>query len=114
MITGQRFLSVALRKKVCCRCGCKAWCTIFGVLMCLRWSLAALVRAVYPLERHDKTDWWATDAARKTKAGAPMRRKAVLIQQKLDWSEYSSAMGFPNWRDALRPCFKCNADMSIF
>ena len=25
MITGQRFLSVALRKKVCCRCGCRAW-----------------------------------------------------------------------------------------
>ena len=30
-----------------------------------------------------------------------------------DWSEYVGTLGFPTWRDLLRPCSSCNVQPSL-
>ena len=42
LVTGRRWLSAALRKKVCCKCGCRGWCAYDVVVRFLRWSIAIL------------------------------------------------------------------------
>ena len=63
---------------------------------------------LYPVRRHDSSDWKPSDAKRRNLSGKEMIKGACLYI-KGDWCEYAATWGFPTWRDALRPCFECNA-----
>jgi hypothetical protein len=57
LVTQRRYLAVALRKRICCKCGCKGWCTFHAVFEWLPWSVRALAAGRYPLQRHDGEAW---------------------------------------------------------
>ena len=107
IITEARFLVVALRKKLLCRCGCRGWCTLFSVFELLRWSFNAAAEGVYPTLDHQGKPW--RDERRSALASKSMRSRYVLLFIKGDWSEYVGTLGFPAWNDGFRPCFACNA-----
>ena len=109
LVSGQRHLSLCIRKRILCRCGCKGWCSIHPILSWLAWSFAAMARGRHPSERHDGKPWSEQDTPRASQAGAPLRRRYVVCHIKGDWAEFAGTLGFPAWNDALRPCFKCNA-----
>ena len=107
ILTGVRRLVAAVRKRLFCRCGCRGWCTVYPVLLSLRWSLKALAEGVYPSQRHDSSAWLASDEYRKGLAGRPMRFPCCLVQLKGDWDEFCGHLGFPTWKSSTRPCFLC-------
>ena len=108
-VNGARRLWAAVRKSVCCICGCRGWCTFWQLWSLVLWSLTALADGTWPHQRHDGQEWRAGDKARAAKAGQPLHCKAVLLFMKADWAEYATTCGFPSWVDSLRPCFGCNA-----
>lgn len=100
---------VVSRKRLACKCGCREWCTLYAIWAAIRWSLEAAAEKVWPFGRHDNEPWHICDIARMAKAGAAIGMAAVILFFKLDWAEIATSVGFPNWRDNLRPCFCCNA-----
>ena len=63
LVTNKRHLFCTLRKKACCKCGCRGWCTFHVIFTFLRWSLEACAKKKYPCERHDGMPWTADDIA---------------------------------------------------
>jgi hypothetical protein len=104
-----RHLICALRKSVCCSCGCRGWCTIQMVFRWLVWSLVSMASGVYPPLRHDNCPYDPTDVKRSGLAGTPLARKSCVMYVKADWAELSGTFGLAAWNDGLRPCPKCNA-----
>ena len=47
LMTGARRLVAVVRKKLVCQCGCRGWCTYWGLLWCLRWSCDALAAGFF-------------------------------------------------------------------
>ena len=109
LVTEKRYLCAALRKRLCCKCGCKGWCTFWAVFDWLAWSFKAITDRSYPAQRHDGKPWTPQDTMRQSRAGQPLRLRGAMVYIKGDWAEYNTTMGFPSWQDALRPCFECNA-----
>lgn len=107
-LTDRRYLFCALRKKVICDCGCRGWCTFYGVFHYIAWVLQALANKVMPLGRHDQKPWQTEDAERAAQAGRPLAIRAALLFVKGDWAEYAQTLGFPAWNNLVRPCFACN------
>ena len=79
LVTGISHLNVALRKSELCACGCKGWCTIFGVMLMLHWSFESLARGRWFQSRHDSTDWLPSDHQRAARAGNPLGFIALLL-----------------------------------
>jgi hypothetical protein len=52
-ITGARLLITLMRSKGACACGCKGWCSYYGLMQCLHWSMSALASGTHPASRHD-------------------------------------------------------------
>ena len=109
LLTGVRHLSLVVRKRLVCKCGCRSWCSFFPVFTFLHWSLSALAAGMFPTARHDGTEWSARDGKRAAKAGSNLR-KCALLHIKGDWMEYCERLGFPTWRSSLRPCLLCATD----
>ena len=112
--TKSRYLCAVVRKSICCRCGCRGWCTFNEIFLYLSWCLEALAQRIYPLQRHDGLPWSEKDAWRASVAGTEMFVRAVVLYLKGDWVEYSSTIGVPSFGDALRPCFKCNLSNDVW
>ena len=109
LVTGKRFLFAALRKKLCCQCGCRGWCTLHPLFALAAWSLRALAAGVWPTRRHDGSPFLLCDAARARRAGEAMRTRWACLYIKGDWAEYAGSLGLAAWNDALRPCYECLA-----
>ena len=109
MISGMRHMVAVIRKRICCKCGCRSFCTFNALHRFIHWSLSALADKMYPQRRHDQLPWQERDAHRASVAGQPTRLRAALCQIKGDWSEFCSRFGLPNWQSNMRPCFLCNA-----
>ena len=109
LVTGQRFLFAALRKRACCQCGCRGWCTLHPVFAFVAWSLRALAAGVWPSRRHDGSPFGLADGPRAARAGEVMRTRWACLYIKGDWAEYAGSLGLPTWHDALRPCYECPA-----
>ena len=109
LLNGTRHLSMVIRKRLVCKCGCRSWCTFYEVFQFLQWSLCALAAGIFPDQRHDQTEWSEQDSSRAARAGEKMRRCALLFI-KGDWMEYCERLGFPTWRSNLRPCLLCACD----
>jgi len=80
MLTGIRHLFAALRKCDLCKCGCGGWCSYYPVFLMIAWSLVAGAKGVWPLSRHDETDFWPTegDDIRRNMAGHSIEYRAAL------------------------------------
>jgi hypothetical protein len=109
MISGMRHMIAVIRKRICCACGCRSFCTFHALYRFIHWSLSSLANKTYPLARHDKTVWQERDCDRALVAGQPTKVRAALCQIKGDWSECCSRFGFPNGASVTRPCFLCAA-----
>jgi hypothetical protein len=110
MITGSRHIMCLVRKKIVCTCGCKGYCTFAPVLLWLKWVIDAMANGVFPLKRHDGSDFDASsDQYRIGLAGTRMRFKAAVVHLKGDWAEICERFGFPTWQSGMRPCFCCSA-----
>ena len=114
LLTGRRYLIVALRKSVCCRCGCRGWCSFYEVFSFIVWSVEALKDKIYPHARHDGTVFGRTDSCRAAKAGQSLFARCAFLYVKGDWAEFSTTVGVPSWRDNLRACFRCNLARGLF
>ena len=108
LVSGVRHLSIALRSSDLCQCGCHGWCTLFPVMVWLRWSLGAMAKGRWPSERHDGMPFEALDSTRAAMAGEPLA-KAALVYILGDWAEISHTWGFPDWSNLFHPCFCCTA-----
>ena len=108
ILDGRRYLVSVLRKRLLCMCGCRGWCTFYHFFCMIKWMLEALARGMFPSERYDG-DWRDSDLIRSQKAGQPFGFKCACLYMKGDWSELGVTLGFPTWKDGLRPCWSCNA-----
>jgi hypothetical protein len=108
ILTGRRHLMIPLRKKLLCGCGCRGWCTLYGIFVFLSWVLRSLATNVFPSERHDKRPWASSDAVRIARQGAAIGARFACLYVKLDWMEVGTTFGLSGHGDGIRPCFKCN------
>ena len=113
MVSGERHLCLTLRKRTCCKCGCRGRCTFWGCLRFICWCVEAMAEGMNPTHRHDLLDW-ATDLDkhRARDAGKVLDAVGAVLYLKTDWMDCVTSHGLPSWTDALRPCFKCNADVA--
>ena len=107
LVTGMRHMISIIRKRICCKCGCRSFCTFEALYKFINWSLVAFAAKTWPQERHDETPWQDRDSHRSESAGKALTVRGALIQIKGDWSEFCSRLGFPNWASNVRPCFLC-------
>lgn len=114
LVTQKRYLWSVVRKKRTCQCGCRGWCSFWTLFSVARWMLEAMRDAIFPSSKHDRSPFGPADASRATLAGSPMNIAGALVHIRTDWSENSTTLGFPNWNDGLRPCYKCNASLMDF
>jgi hypothetical protein len=109
LLTGRRYLSVAIRKKLLCDCGCRGWCSLYRIFKFIHWWCVALAEGANPSTRHDQRPWTPLDPVRSANAGAALRFRACILFTKGDWVELATSLGIPSHNDGLIPCFKCNA-----
>ena len=104
LATNRRHVSIVLRKRELCRCGCKGWDTIYTALDCLRWQIAYLAEGKLPECKHDNTPW---EGYKGLSPGEDFGWKGVVVLFKADWGEYATTMAFRSWAHYLHPCFLC-------
>jgi hypothetical protein len=107
LITGISHLNVVLRKSELCACGCRGWCTIFGVMLMLSWSFEALASGRWFESRHDGAAWRPDDHNREAKVGTLLGFFGLLLFSKQDMAEFISTFGFPSWKTIEHPCALC-------
>ena len=83
---------------------------MFQIFSFLRWSLEALARGRFPLNRHDGLPF-GEDDRREGLAGTELAFKGALVFVKADWSELVTSFGIPVWNDSIRPCPCCNCSL---
>ena len=110
LATMKRYYILGVRKKMLCSCGCRGWCTLYHLFIWLRWSFRVGKTGRMPSVRHDDTPFQDDDMVRSSTADNACLLFMVIFL-KFDWMEICTTLGFPNWRDGLRPCFACNASV---
>jgi hypothetical protein len=112
--TGRRSLAAVLRKSDTCKCGCKGYCTLFPVLAMLDWSFQALAVGEWPRTRHSGEGFGAAEAFRRSRGGAALGFRALVLFVKGDWMEWATTFGFQSWASTSSPCFLCKASPADF
>ena len=112
-LSGNRHLCALIRKRTCCKCGCKGWCSFYDLHTFLHWCCEALYDGVWPAGRHDGQPWKAEDHGRQAKAGERMPFKMLLLYIKADWAEMCERFGFPTWQSSTRPCLSCACTQTL-
>ena len=77
-ITQRRHVLAVVRKRFCCKCGCRGWDTFYPVWLVIRWSLECMKNGVYPVCRHDGSPFRNIEAVRARVAGTALRIKACF------------------------------------
>lgn len=110
VLTGRRWLLVALRKSSVCVCGCRGWCTMYPIFLALSYSLKALADGVHPMRRHDGSEFISeADKVRLATRGSDLPLRGCILAFRGDWLEYADTLGFPRWSHATNPCPLCTA-----
>ena len=109
LLTDTQYLTVCLRKRFLCRCGCRGWCSLHVIWSWLRWSFECLASGLFPAARHTNEPFGAGDETRSHMSGQKMACKGVLVQLRADWSELVSRLGFFPWSHTHQPCCLCTA-----
>ena len=92
LVTGISHLNVALRKSELCACGCHGWCTIFGIMLMLKWSFESLGRGRWFQSRHDNAEWLPSDHKRAACAGNLLGFVALFLFCKVTVFEKGEAL----------------------
>jgi hypothetical protein len=79
LVTGISHLNAVLRKSELCACGCAGWCTIFGILLMVKWSFESLARGRWFRSRHDNGEWLPSDHKREARADTLLGFIALLL-----------------------------------
>ncbi|CAK0827746.1 unnamed protein product [Prorocentrum cordatum] len=108
IVTRVRHLCATIRKSDACKCGCRMWCTIYGVLSMLKWSFLSMQNGRWPDARPDGSAWGPSDEGEASCAGTQFGWRAVLLFLKADWSENVGTMAFASWQSTDCPCPKCD------
>jgi hypothetical protein len=108
VISNCRHLTCVLRKRLMCRCGCRGWCTLWPIFVAISWMFESFRDGVFPSSRPGGSAWLESDSRRILLQGTQIGFRAACIWLKGDWMERITTMGFPSWRDGLRPCAECN------
>jgi len=111
LLTQARHYMCIVRKRLCCRCGCRGWCTWHAVLSFVAWCIRACAAGFFPPERHDGLPWTERDGHRASLAGKRLGFRGAVCQLRGDWAEFCERLGLPTWQSGLRPCFLCAADL---
>ena len=112
MLSSRRHLSVVVRKKTLCKCGCRGWCSLWVIFQFLAWSFLLMAEGENPT-----TDWLGaplTDPLRVALFHTQLLFVGGLIGIKADWLECCSTFGFGNWKQKHEPCFSCWATFATF
>ena len=103
-----RYLMTCLPKEFQCSCGCRGRHTADAIMGVFLWSMCVLHTGHYPQQRHDGSEWQATDKAR-SKFEGPLGLYGALLQCRGDWQWYNQVFGFPSWSGS-QICWRCLAD----
>lgn len=109
LLSQRRFLVAAVRKGQLCRCGCRGYCTLFPVLLYIRWCLDAMATGRSPSNRHDNTPFFIEEAHRERNAGLDMNAIFMLLFVKGDWGEFGPTLSFPTLSHLYHPCMLCRS-----
>ncbi len=82
------------------------WDAIFEIVV---WSLQCLLSGVWPLKRHDGSEFAAGDAGRLRSATKPLGCKAVLVEVRGDRAAYKQLFRLPQHNEVAGCCFRCAA-----
>lgn len=113
LLSMRRHLVAILRKSELCRCGCKGWDSMYGIFRMLLWSFSALGSGTWPTTG-PFGEPFAEGTDRCRNAGRPLPFKAALVQIKGVWMEFTSTLGFANWRTTAAPCVLCRCTTQTF
>ena len=108
LLTGKRHVGVLLRKRICCKCGCRGWCTVYRAFAFAHWCFRALADGCSPIADLDGRAW--TDGARASSAGQPLGFRAAVLYVMTDWEAVCSLLSVPVWSHVVHPCPLCDAD----
>eukprot|EP00971_Amphidinium_carterae_P130298 2581276-Amphidinium_carterae.1 len=108
LLTNTRMLSIAIRKKLYCTCGCKGWCSVYPIWLFLQWSFQCLREGVFPTHDHAGIPFAGKDV-RSAVQGKSFGCRGILTQLRLDWSEWCSTVGVPSWKSNKHCCMFCDA-----
>ena len=103
--TQRRHPIALLKKSEYCKCGCRGWCTIYPIMLAMKWGLEALAKGFRPRLRHDDSEWPSMDPRRGC-VDAPLRQ-GQLIWIKGDLIEQSVTFGLRGLGSGWHPCFFC-------
>ena len=103
-----RHLVCILPKSKMCRCGCRAWCTLWPIFNFFAWSFAAHAAGLMPLVRWDGMNW-DDDPRRAALGGSPLGSLGAVFCIKGDWAEFCLTLGFMAWSSFMHPCLFCLA-----
>ena len=111
-VTGKRKLVAVMRKSQDCRCGCGGWCSHYPLFKMMHWSAVAMSQGRYPSHRHDGTEFFPEEGARKAVAGdsftIPWR--GAIIYLKGDLMEFTATYGFASFSHNEHPCILCHGN----
>jgi hypothetical protein len=114
IISGKRHLLFVLPHRQQCRCGCLGWCSLYAIYHWLVWCLSSLILGRYPSSRHDGKAWTPNDdLARAATAGTQFGFKAIVLQIRGDWAEFTHSMGFVPWNAVDHPCMFCDSSKDL-
>ena len=109
VVTGCKFLVGALKKSQFCKCGCRGWCTLWPLLLWLKWCFRALAEGLHPTHRADGKDFTDAEQERSVMAGTECAR-GCLLYLKGDWAEFAHSLAFPSWATKAQPCPLCSCN----
>ena len=107
LVTGRRHVMGVLRKHVCCRCGCKGWCSLYPLLSFVRWSIDALAEGKWP-DKHPDRPWRVKDGPNYERAGSDLGFRGAVQYVMADWEAICNYLGFPSWSHKVSPCPLCS------
>ena len=95
MLTGVHHCLIVLRKRLCCKCGCRGWCTLYKIWTYLHWSLKAMADKVYPDRRPDASEFTEGDQLLRSHAGQQMLAEFAACICKVIGLDFVVSLGSP-------------------
>ena len=92
-----------------CSCGCRGWCSMYVILLIIKWMANAGAEGTYPKLRHDGSHFnqpW--DEHRSNSRGLPLEVCIAILEFKADWPALCECLCLRSWSHNLSPCFGCN------
>ena len=105
LATGTRHVSLAFRKHLACKCGCRGHCSMWPIYEFVAWCIRAMRDGKFPdRDVHDDP----MQGVRADLGGKSMGVKGAVIYLMLDWEGICQTFPLPTWGHKLH-CPLCDA-----